>query len=484
MQKNLETYLSNPSINVNRPVHIIGGGGVGMSALALLLIKSGFHVSASDKNGGKYLEKLKETGAVTWTGSNPANIPENAVIFYSTAVPENDAERVWATEKNMPLYPRHILLKTITEQYYTIGISGTHGKTTTTGWIAFLLEMGGFDPNALVGGTLVQWNSNVRLGNGKLGGKDILVIEADESDESFLAIESREVIVTNIELDHVDRYTDIDHVREKFQLYIENCQKTGGLFFPSFEVQNLMSQGMNQYDKINEIMNSIRIDEKGHGLYMKTGKDDVFFEVGLAGLHNLWNAFAVLIFARFHGITEDVIRSALLNYRGVERRMQKLAEFSNKNGAKITVVDDYAHHPTEVKMVLETLLNMYSGLIVVWEPHRISRMTHFSTEFESVFESLIRFKNFFIMPVFDAAGEKHMPEFAQFNLLWNQWLRKSNGEIKMKGDYKTLLDCIHNQNENTAVVFLGAGHSSEFAADFCEAADQELVKVKPDSQAP
>ena len=167
------------------PVHIIGGGGVGMSALAILLMQSGFKVSASDLNGGVYLDYLKSYGATVWVGHNPTKINKNSVVFYSSAIPETDEELTFAKLNNKAVYSRHFLLNFITEQYYTIAISGTHGKTTTTAWVAKMLIEAGQDPSAYVGGTVLEWNSNTRIGKGQVSGKPLLVIEADESDESF-----------------------------------------------------------------------------------------------------------------------------------------------------------------------------------------------------------------------------------------------------------------------------------------------------------
>jgi len=458
-------------IDKTKPVHIIGGGGVGMSALARLLIHSGFTVSASDKNGGKYLQNLAEAGATTWVGSQPHQVPKDAVIFYSSAIPESDPERLWAVENKVPAYPRHVLLETITQQYYTIAVSGTHGKTTTTAWIAYILELAGMNPSALIGGTMVQWHSNVKLGAGTINDKPILVIEADESDESFLFIKASELIVTNIDLDHVDHYSDLDQVKEKFRQCIDKCQKSGGLFFPSYEVRDLMDSSMNSWEKIHTIVDQISIDEKSHGLLWTSGNlqnSTMLFEVGLLGAHNLWNAFAVLVFALYHGLAIASIHSAMTNFRGVERRMQKLGKYTNRNGANVIVVDDYAHHPTEIKMVLNTFKEKYDHTIVVWEPHRVSRMIYFNSDFQNVFESTIESKNLFLMDIYDAAGERSLPEFAAFNEIWQQWNSKAHGVISKLGEYKELNAHIDSLNRNMAVVFLGAGHSSEYASHFFE----------------
>ncbi|MDH4262624.1 MAG: Mur ligase family protein [Spirochaetia bacterium] len=475
MAESFHELNSQSKIQKNKPIHIIGGGGVGMSALAQLLIKSGFQISASDKNAGKYLEKLGNAGAKVWVGSKPDQIPANAMVFYSSAINEKDPERVWAKDHNLEIHSRHTLLKTISQQYHTISISGTHGKTTTTGWIAYLLEQAGFDPNALVGGTMVQWNSNVRLGHGKINEKEILVIEADESDESFLFIESSEVIVTNIELDHVDRYNNLTHVVDNFYKFIENCQHSGGVFFPSFEVQDLVKKFINTAQhglKVLKIMEQIQIDVTAHGLHWNNDTSKEFFKVGLAGRHNLWNAFAVLAFAVYHNLSVESIRGALLNFKGVERRMQYLGEFKNDHQAVISVIDDYAHHPTEIKMVIETLQKKYDSIIAIWEPHRISRWIHFNLDFQSVFKAGPGYQNLFLMNVFDAAGESQMPEFSQFSSILKDWSDNVLGTIAAKGNYISLLDHINSKKVNTAVVFLGAGNSAEYAADFYKAASK------------
>ena len=436
-----------------------------MSAVGLLLMNGGYQVSASDKNGGKYLQKLSEKGAFTWTGSIPENIPRGAIIFYSSAIPENDPERLWAVDQKLEIHSRHGLLKSLSAQYYTIAVSGTHGKTTTTGWIAFLLEKAGYDPNAIVGGTLVQWNSNVRLGSGKMQNMPVLVIEADESDGSFLDLTTKEIVITNIELDHVDHYHNLIEVEKNFHKFIRNCENNGGIFFPSHEVQNFMNPDLNSSEKIYEINRKIKINEEKHALVFSDSRKDITFKVGLQGLHNLWNAFAVLTFGLYHDIPVETIQESLFEFAGVERRMQTLLVLSNSLQSVISVMDDYAHHPTEIKMVLETLMKTGKKIVVVWEPHRISRLLRFNDEFRQVFEKL-GLKKIFLMNVFDAAGERSKPEFASFELIWEEWKKSAQGVIFQKNEMDELLNLVLDQKEDTTIVFLGAGVSSDFAQSF------------------
>ena len=167
-------------------VHIIGAGGVGMSGLALLLKRAGATVTASDQSDSPYLRKLAEKGITTWVGSEPGRIHSSAHVYYSTAIKPDDAERSAAEKQGLRCEPRHALLAAITREYFTIAVAGCHGKTTTSAWIASLLEAAGLDPTALIGGTVPAWNSNYREGQGLRDGRPILVIEADESDRSFL----------------------------------------------------------------------------------------------------------------------------------------------------------------------------------------------------------------------------------------------------------------------------------------------------------
>ncbi|MBS0616867.1 MAG: hypothetical protein JSR44_01670, partial [Spirochaetes bacterium] len=268
--------------------HIIGAGGVGMSGLALLLARMGVQVTASDQNDSAYLQKLNDVGIETWVGSAPMRIHPAAENFYSSAVKAEDAERQFAVERGLRSESRHALLSLITREYFTIAIAGCHGKTTTSAWVADLLTRAQLDPTALIGGTVPEWNSNYREGKGVLAGKPILVIEADESDRSFLAIEAQIAMVTNIDLDHTDIHESLASLTNDFAAFAAGALDRGGSLLCSTECSVEIAQRMHAHEKA--LRAEIQLHTGKHALEYQ-GKN---FPVGLAGVHNLQNATLVL----------------------------------------------------------------------------------------------------------------------------------------------------------------------------------------------
>ena len=404
-------------LSINTPIHLIGAGGVGISALGQALLSMGFTVTGSDKEDSIYLQQLQNKGATVWVGSNPKNIASNSIIFYSTAIPETDIERSFATTSGFRIYARHLLLKWITEQYFTIAISGTHGKTTTTAWVTMLLTQAGLAPTAIIGGKALDFNSNFILGNpnSKFKNKPILVIEADESDSSFLWIEASMAIVTNIEMDHVDKHSSLESLTQQFKNFVSKTIKNGGYFIPSQQLSHnfiyectkdiietidhnrsysdfLYKHSLACRSNIPLIQNDAYIvDSKSHSIHL----GDTILDIALMGDHNLYNAGCVLLVALFLGIKMDTIQLALSTFKGVARRMQIVY---HKN--YLTIMDDYAHHPTEIKAVYDAIYNKelfitndgvkqpYKKIYVVWEPHRLSRFCYFSKDFIDLFKKI------------------------------------------------------------------------------------------------
>ena len=307
-----------------------------MSGLALLLKRTGAEITASDKNDSPYLQKLAEKGIRTWVGSKPESIPQGAHVYYSTAIKPEDAERQFAEQNGFDCEPRHSLLKLITADYSTIAIAGCHGKTTTSAWVADLLTRAGMDPTALIGGTVPGWNSNYREGSGKYADKPILVIEADESDRSFLYIESKIALVTNVDLDHTDIHPSLESLEKDFCDFALTARKNAGSIYLSQEcggkLRDLLSDGEKQ------IAEHIRVLPGKHTI--AAGNRE--YPVGLAGAHNLMNATLVLQLALALHVPEAALAESLAEFGGVNRRMQKLAVFTNLN---LTVIDDYAQSP-------------------------------------------------------------------------------------------------------------------------------------------
>ncbi|MDH5716245.1 MAG: UDP-N-acetylmuramate--L-alanine ligase [Spirochaetia bacterium] len=444
------------------PIHIIGAGGVGMSALGMILLKEGFLVTASDKKKNTYLEKLNKAGAKTWEGSVPENIPKNAIVFFSSAISKNNPERKFAEENNMPVFNRNPLLAYISKNHFSIAIAGCHGKTTTSAWIAYLLEQAGLDPNAIIGGTVKEWNSNVRFGSGAWQDKKILVTEADESDGSFLFLSTNISIVTNIDIDHVDFYKNINELHEKFNQFIQNTSANNGAYFISPQIPNELQKKVFANNITNKLMNEIsqKININSNKLFYENNE----YKVNLPGEHNLFNAACVLAVGQYLNIQNQVIKYTLENFTGVSRRMEILHEFTPKENKTITIIDDYAHHPVEVKAVLETLLSQKKNIIAVWEPHRISRFIHFFEDFKKVFEESIGLKNLYVLPVFYSGD---LPEnFPEYKNLFENLIKTTGGFINQKQNFNLLFDKILNVNNNVTIIFMGAGESSNYAHEF------------------
>lgn len=448
IQQKVNTLLNDRT----RPVHLIGGGGVGMSGLGLMLLNLGFQVSASDKNDSTYLKKLEKAGATIWVGSSAENIPENAVTFFSTAIPEHDLERAFLVEHEWPVFNRHPLLAFLSQSTYTIAVSGTHGKTTTSAMIAFMLQQAGLEPSALIGGTVAAWQSNTVISSGEFNGRPLLVIEADESDSSFLNIETQIAVITNIDMDHPDHYHSFEQVKDNFYKFAENCASAGGRIITSIETDHFFKTSDQAYrqPEIDLLLDNEMLLVNGKKLVMS-----------IPGRHNLLNATAAIRVAAIMGLDLDQSIKSISEFTGVERRMQLL-----HSSEHFDVIDDYAHHPEEIKAVLSTIEKKYEHIIAVWEPHRISRLTHFAEEYIETFKSM-KYLDLFLMPVFAASDV--IADFEDFYRVIGQLHEIATGEITT-GDYepvKIILAEKTRSQTKTCVIFMGAGHSSSAAHEFC-----------------
>jgi len=437
------------------PIHIIGGGGVGMSGLAALLFRLGFEVSASDQNNSDYLKLIEKQGVRTWIGSQPQNIKENSVTFYSTAIPKDDKERSFVDQQNWPSFRRHPLLQFITKQFFTIAICGTHGKTTTSAWLAYTFLKNNKKINALIGGKLKDYKTNFFFGDYCFEGKPVLVIEADESDESFEYIDANITAITNVELDHPDHFSDISQIEKCFFQIIETTKKNRGKIFLSQQVSQDFSQ-KTQLDILSYKTNS----EKNILEF-----DKCKYLVNLNGEHNLHNSSIVASITSYCGLTTNETSIGLETFTGVSRRMDLLLDKKVDN-CDIKLIDDYAHHPTEIEAVFSVLAREEKSIICLWEPHRISRFLHFLNGFLGVF-SKYSDKNieFYMLPIF-TAGEKEK----DFIELAKAKEKVENYGITLfvtKEEHSSWLQNSLNiklkQSNDLIIVYLGAGKASFFA---------------------
>ena len=365
-------------------IHMIGIGGAGMSGIAEVLASRDHVVTGSDLKESPYTRRLREAGITVYIGHASHQVGDADQVVISTAIPSTNPELLEARRRSIPIIPRAAALAWLLEGNRSVAVSGTHGKTTTTSMTAHVLEALGENPTALVGGELNDIGSNVAFGR-----PDLVVAEADESDRSFLYLRPQAAVVTNIEFDHPDFYTSLDDVVETFEQFVRSLPADGHLVVCADEPSCLAvaagapcpvtTYGIDSGDLRAEIVgpSSYVLFENGH----RRGE----VELGVYGRHNVLNSLAAAAVARWLGHDAHEAASTLRNFGGVRRRFQLKGE-----RAEVRVIDDYAHHPTELSATLAAARStMPEGgrLIAVFQPHRYSRTRVLYREFGDSFSS-------------------------------------------------------------------------------------------------
>lgn len=365
--------------------HLIGIGGIGMSGIAKLLLRKGIEVSGSDIKESKTIGELRELGAKVFIGHNREYIKDVDSIIYSSAIKDDNPEIVEAKRLNLPLLKRAQALADLMQDKTVITITGSHGKTTTTSLVSYLLLESGLYPTVAIGGTLRNIDTNAYLGNG-----NYFVAEADESDGSFLYYQPRYSIITNIDYEHIDFYKNFENEINAFREFLNNTQE-GGCIIACADDDNL--KDMLRYYKNRYILFGLgdcadiypkNIEFEGLVSCFECFYKNKFidrFNLSLGGLHNISNALSVIVLGLELGIDLRLIKKTLNDYRGVNRRLE--IKFDN-NG--ILVIDDYAHHPTEIKATLKAVKNLRkTRIIAIFQPHRYTRTKLLLDEFARAF---------------------------------------------------------------------------------------------------
>ena len=374
--------MLNPVDFSGRPFHFVGIGGIGMSAIAYILAKQGFTVSGSDLSSNRITQKLQDLGVKIFQGHHADNIDlANAPqVVCSTAINQQNPEFQVALANGLPILHRSDLLAALIEQFQAISVAGTHGKTTTSSLVGFLLLKGGIDPSIIIGGEVSAWQGNARLGNGKY-----LVAEADESDGTLVKFLSHIGIITNIELDHPDHYHNLEQVIEIFQTFAKRCEVVvGSIDCPTvkqhirLDITYSLSDPLADYTVTDVQYNP----SDTQALVIERGKPLGLISLGLLGKHNLSNALAAIAVARYVGVEWNAIADALPDFVGASRRFE-IKGVQNR----ITFVDDYAHHPSEIIATLASARqqNTTSRVVAIFQPHRYSRTHRFLSEFSHSF---------------------------------------------------------------------------------------------------
>ncbi len=374
------------------PIHFVGIGGIGMSGIAEVLINLGHTVQGSDAADNANVKRLRELGANVFVGHDAANLGDAAVVVVSTAIKRDNPELAAARAKRIPVVRRAEMLAELMRLKSCVAVAGTHGKTTTTSLVATLLDAAGLDPTVINGGIINAYGTNARLGAG-----DWMVVEADESDGTFLKLPADVAIVTNIDPEHLDHFKTFEAIKDAFLAFIENLPFYGFavmcLDHPTvqelvgkIEDRRVFTYGENPQADIRllDVETSggvtrfaVLIRERGTG--RATYIDDL--ALPMPGRHNALNATAAIAVARHFGAPVDVIRKAIGAFGGVKRRFTRTGIW---NG--VTVYDDYGHHPVEVAAVLKAARDATTGkVIAVVQPHRYSRLASLFDAFATCF---------------------------------------------------------------------------------------------------
>jgi UDP-N-acetylmuramate--alanine ligase len=447
-------------------VHFIGIGGIGMSGIAEVLKNLGYRVQGSDQADGANIQRLRENGIECFIGHKPENLGAAEVVVVSTAIKKSNPELKAARERLLPIVRRAEMLAELMRFRQAVAVGGTHGKTTTTSMVATLLDAGGLDPTVVNGGIINAYGTNARMGGGEW-----MVVEADESDGTFLKLPADIAVVTNIDPEHLDHYGTFDKVREAFRQFVENVPFYGfgvmctdhpevQAMVARIEDRRVITYGANAQADVRFSNHRIEGASSRFDVSIrnrKTGVDTLIADLTLPmpGRHNVSNATAAIAVAHELGISADDIKKGLSSFGGVKRRFTRTGSW---NG--VDIFDDYGHHPVEIKAVLKAARDASSGrVIAVAQPHRFTRLRDLFDEFSSCFNDADIVA---IAPVY-AAGEDPIDGVNSEKLV-HRIRSGGHRDARYVAEPSVIAPMIREiARPGDFVVFLGAGNITQWA---------------------
>lgn len=471
-------------------IHFVGIGGIGMSGIAEVMHNLGYTVQGSDIAEGPSVERLRARGMTVHIGHKAENVAGVAVVVTSTAVRRTNPEVAAALEARVPVVRRAEMLAELMRLKSTVAVAGTHGKTTTTSMIATLLDAGGIDPTVINGGIIEQYGSNARLGD-----SDWMVVEADESDGSFLRLDGTIAVVTNIDPEHLDHYGDFEGVKKAFVEFIHNVPFYGAAVLcvdhPVVQAvigevrdRKVVTYGFSLQADICGV--NVRSAEGGNSFDVivrqrgpKNENADRRIEgvhLPMPGRHNVQNALAAIAVAVEMGCSDEVIRTGFARFGGVRRRFTKVGSVAVDGGA-VTVIDDYAHHPVEIRAVLSAAREAVAGtqgrVIAVAQPHRYSRLGDLMNDFQSCFDDA---DIAYVAPVYPA-GEEPIPGVDHTALVAGMKARGHRAAREIAGAEALAETLAGEIAPGDMVVCLGAGDITRWAAGLAPAIAARKVRA-------
>ena len=376
-------------------IHFIGISGSGMNGIAEVLLNLGYRVSGSDLKETKTVARLRAAGAIIYIGHSEHHVNNCDVVVVSTAIAQDNVELIAAREKKIPIVPRAMMLAELMRLRRGIAVAGTHGKTTTTSLIASVLAAGGLDPTFVIGGKLNAVEANAKLGSG-----DIIVVEADESDGSFLHLLPQIAVVTNIDADHMETYGHDFETLKSTNPPPQNRLPFYGLAALCIDDTNvksildqvskpLITYGLSKEAQIRAI-DVVSNQGKMQFLALRPDREPLRIELNLPGMHNVRNALAVIAIATEVGVSDEAIITGLSEFKGVRRRFEYFGNIGLSHGKCFDLIDDYGHHPTEIAATLEAARGAYPGrrIVLAFQPHRYSRTRDLFEDFVQVLSSV------------------------------------------------------------------------------------------------
>lgn len=443
-------------INKYKKIHCLGIGGIGLSAVAEILNDRGFTVSGTDINPGKVTDHLQSVGIKIYSSHEPENVDDVDAIVYSAAVSDENPEVIRARELGLPLFSRAQVLGMIMDDYeHSIAICGTHGKTTVTSMTSLILRNADFKPTILVGGELPQIHGNVEIGD-----RGYLVTEACEYMDSFLELRPSIGVILNIDSDHLDYFKDMDHIVKSFSTFVERIPEDGLViaFGDNPFVRSILKDYPQKitygYSEGNDFYaENMRFDENGHSTFdiCRNGKKITSIKLSVPGEHNVLNALASFVTASYLGADTDIIAETLKEYKGTGRRF----DINGITDKGVKVIDDYAHHPTEIKATLSAAANVkHKKLWLIFQPHTYTRTKALFDEFIDAFKGA----DVLILTDIYAAREKDVYNISSYKLMNAIKAKYPDSEVYYVKDFEDIVKYIEKfATEGDIVMTMGAG---------------------------
>tara|TARA_B100001093_G_scaffold517792_1_gene600430 strand:- start:910 stop:2304 length:1395 start_codon:yes stop_codon:yes gene_type:complete len=446
-------------------IHFVGIGGIGMSGLSLIMKGKGFKVQGSDISNNKNIERLKKEKIKIFIEHKKQNIINATILVVSSAIKKNNPELLEARKRQLPIYKRGEMLANIVSLTKNIVVVGSHGKTTTTSLIASIFQETKIDPTIINGGVINSINNSAKLGK-----SDWSILEADESDGSFVYIPPTYSIITNIDREHMDYYHSMEELNKYFLNFVNKVPSFGKSFICIDNknnkklIKNLKNKNFYTYGldfKSNFCIKNIKQskDYSQFDLKIKLPNKKIKiikkFRIPLLGVHNIKNSVAAAALTLIVGLPILNIKKGLKNFRGVQRRFNKIFTYNN-----VDFFDDYAHHPTEIKEVMEGVNNVYKDYekICIFQPHRISRLKDLQKEFTYAFKNSDKV---ILFPIY-TAGEKIKLDFSYIDFA-NQIIKNSKVKLFLVDDKFQLAKYIKNNIYGKKIVIgMGAGTISSW----------------------